>query len=80
MFGVTGRTGAAAADALLRSGHPVRVVVRDPAKGQPWAGRGAEVAVADLTDLASMTQALRQAHGAYVVSPQHYSIRPVNAP
>jgi uncharacterized protein YbjT (DUF2867 family) len=72
VFGVTGRTGAAAADALLRSGHPVRVVVRDPAKGRPWAERGAEVAVADLTDLASMTEALSQVQGAYVVSPQHY--------
>ena len=73
VFGVTGRTGAATADALLRSGQPVRVVVRDPAKGRPWAERGAEVAVADLTDLASMTRALIQVQGAYVVSPQHYN-------
>jgi len=72
IFGVTGRTGAAAADALLRSGQAVRVVVRDPAKGQPWAERGAEVAVADLTDLASMTAALSGVQGAYVVSPQQY--------
>jgi len=73
VFGVTGRTGAAAADALLRSGHPVRIVVRDPAKGQPWAERGAEVTLADLTDLTSMTRALSQVQGAYVVSPQHYN-------
>ncbi|NHZ81813.1 NAD(P)H-binding protein [Massilia sp. CCM 8695] len=73
IFGVTGRTGAAAADALLRSGHPVRVVVRAPVKGRPWAERGAEVAVADLTDLASMTKALSQVQGAYVVSPQQYN-------
>ncbi len=72
VFGVTGRTGAAAADALLRSGQPVRVVVRDPDHGRPWAGRGAEVAVADLTDLASMVSALSRARGAYVVSPQQY--------
>lgn len=73
VFGVTGRTGAAAADALLRSGHSVRVVVRDLAKGRPWAARGAQIAVADLTDLASMTMALSHAQGAYVVSPQHYT-------
>lgn len=73
VFGVTGRTGAATADVLLLSGHPVRVVVRDPAKGRPWAERGAEVAVADLTDLDSMLKALRQVKGAYVVSPQHYN-------
>lgn len=29
VFGVTGRTGAAAANALLCSGHSVRVAVRD---------------------------------------------------
>lgn len=73
VFGVTGRTGAAAADALLRTGQPVRVVVRDPAQGRPWAERGAQVAVADLTDLASMTEALSQVRGAYVVNPQHYN-------
>ena len=73
VFGVTGRTGAAAADALLRSGHGVRVVVRDVAKGRPWAERGAEIAVADLTDLSSMTKALNRAQGAYVVSPQQYN-------
>ncbi|MBP1204023.1 uncharacterized protein YbjT (DUF2867 family) [Duganella sp. 1411] len=72
VFGVSGRTGAATADALLRSGHPVRVVVRDPANGRPWAERGAEVAVADLTDLASMVGALGGIQGAYVVNPQHY--------
>lgn len=72
VFGVTGRTGAAAADALLRAGQPVRVVVRVPDHGRPWADRGAEVAVASLTDLASMVSALSRARGAYVVSPQQY--------
>ena len=35
VFGATGRTGAAA-DALLRAGLPVRVVLRDPARGGAW--------------------------------------------
>jgi uncharacterized protein YbjT (DUF2867 family) len=74
VFGVTGRTGGAAADALLRAGLPVRVVVRDLAKGRPWAERGAEIAVADLTDLASMTRALSGVRGAYVVNPQQYDV------
>lgn len=72
VFGVTGRTGAAAADALLRAGHAVRVVVRDAAKGRPWAERGAEIALADLADLGSMTRALSGVQGAYVVNPQQY--------
>ena len=74
VFGVTGRTGAAAADALLRAGQPVRVVVRDPANGRPWSERGAEVALADLTDMVSMTEALGGVRGAYVVNPQQYSL------
>jgi uncharacterized protein YbjT (DUF2867 family) len=74
VFGVTGRTGAAAADALLRAGHRVRVVVRDPARSRPWAERGAEIAVADLTDLAAMTRALSGVRGAYVVNPQQYGL------
>jgi len=72
VFGVTGRTGAAAADTLLRAGHAVRVVVRDPARGRAWAERGAEIAVADLTDLAAMTRALDRVRGAYLVCPQDY--------
>lgn len=70
--GVTGRTGAAAADALLRAGQFVRVVVRDPAQGRQWAERGAEIAIADLTDPVSLTRALGGIRGAYVVSPQQY--------
>lgn len=73
VFGASGRTGAATADALLRAGQRVRVVVRDPAQGLPWSQRGAEVAVADLADLTSMTKALSQVQGAYVISPPHYS-------
>jgi uncharacterized protein YbjT (DUF2867 family) len=72
VFGVTGRTGAAAADALLRAGQLVRVVVRDRAQGRRWAERGAAIAVADLTDPDSMTRALDGVRGAYVVSPQQY--------
>jgi uncharacterized protein YbjT (DUF2867 family) len=72
VFGVTGRTGAAAADALLRAGQPVRVVVRDPAQGRQWAERGAAIALADLTDPDALTTALSGIQGAYVVSPQQY--------
>jgi uncharacterized protein YbjT (DUF2867 family) len=73
VFGVSGRTGAAAADALLRAGQAVRVAVRDAAAGQPWAARGAEVVVADLADLAAMTRACSGVAGAYVLSPQQYA-------
>jgi uncharacterized protein YbjT (DUF2867 family) len=74
VFGVSGRTGAAAADALLRAGLPVRVVVRDPARGRRWAERGAEIAIADLADPTSMTRAFSRVRGAYVINPQQYNL------
>ena len=71
--GVTGNTGKVAAEALLSQGKPVRVVVRDAAKGESWKKRGAEVAVADLDDTAAMTRALDGAEGAYLLLPPNYA-------
>jgi uncharacterized protein YbjT (DUF2867 family) len=44
--GVSGKTGAVAAEELLRRGEPVRVVARSADKGDAWRGKGAEVALA----------------------------------
>lgn len=70
--GASGRTGSAAAQALLDRGLPVRVVLRDPAKAVIWRERGAEVVIADLADVDALTVALSGTSGAYIVSPQHY--------
>lgn len=67
--GVSGKTGAVTADALLARGQRVRVIVRDAAKGAPWAAKGAEVAVADLADRAAVAAALRGVQGAYLLVP-----------
>ncbi|MCC6750328.1 MAG: NmrA family NAD(P)-binding protein [Deltaproteobacteria bacterium] len=67
--GVSGRTGAAAAEALLAAKQSVRVIVRDARKGDPWRARGAEVAVASFEDTAGLAQALRGAKGAYLLLP-----------
>jgi uncharacterized protein YbjT (DUF2867 family) len=76
--GVSGNTGSVAADTLLAQGKPVRVIVRDAAKGEPWRARGAEVAVADLEDTAALTAALRGVEGAYLlVPPRLASPRPL---
>lgn len=72
--GVTGNTGRVAAETLLARGEKVRVVVRDPAKGQAFADKGAEVAVADLSDAAALTNALRGAKGAYVLVPPNFVV------
>lgn len=67
--GVSGNTGSAAAETLLAAGQPVRVIVRDAAKGEPWKARGAEVAVASLDDRAALAGALAGAKGAYLLMP-----------
>lgn len=67
--GVSGRTGSVAAEALLADGRQVRVVVRDAAKGAAWKAKGAEVAVADVTDPTALAGALAGAAGAYLLVP-----------
>ncbi|MCE0558525.1 NmrA family NAD(P)-binding protein [Motilimonas sp. E26] len=71
--GVSGRTGAATAQALITAGKQVRVVVRDATKGAYWQQQGAEVAVADLSNAAMLTNALSGVTAAYIVSPPQYS-------
>jgi NAD(P)H dehydrogenase (quinone) len=70
--GVSGKTGGAAADALLNAGTPTRVIVRDDAKGASWRTRGADVAVAELTDSDALTAALKGASAAYLLVPPAY--------
>lgn len=67
--GVTGNTGSVVATTLLAAGKPVRVVVRDANKGEAWAAKGAEVAIAELTDRKAFAAALRGADGAYILMP-----------
>jgi uncharacterized protein YbjT (DUF2867 family) len=67
--GVSGHTGQVAAEALLGRGKSVRVIVRDAAKGAVWKQRGAEVAVADLTDAKALAAALRGIEGVYLLNP-----------
>ncbi|WP_417453763.1 NmrA family NAD(P)-binding protein [Kiloniella sp.] len=71
--GVSGRTGAAVARTLLAAGKRVRVIVRTPDNGTVWASQGAEVAVASLTDMSALSNALSGAAGAYIISPPQYS-------
>ncbi|MFT3708985.1 MAG: NmrA family NAD(P)-binding protein [Archangium sp.] len=67
--GVSGRTGAATAEALLKLGEKVRVLVRKPEQGEVWARRHCEVAIADYEDPASITAATKGLTGAYVMLP-----------
>lgn len=69
VLGVSGNTGSVVAQALLDQKRPVRVVVRDAKKGEPWKQKGAEVAVADVEDQAALTRAFAGATGVYALIP-----------
>lgn len=70
--GVSGNTGKVAAETLLAAGHKVRVIVRDAAKGEAWKKKGADVAIADLSDRDALAAAFRGASGAYVLLPPRW--------
>jgi uncharacterized protein YbjT (DUF2867 family) len=69
VLGATGNTGNVVASTLLAQGKTVRAVVHEAAKGQALKDKGAEVAVADVEDRATLERALSGAEGAYVLLP-----------
>lgn len=71
--GATGHVGSIVAGRLLEAGKPVRVMVRNAAKGERWSSRGAEVAVGDLGDPAFVARALRGAQGFFTLMPPDYA-------
>ena len=50
LLGSTGFLGQAVGPALLAAGHELRLLVRDPAKAEPLAQRGAEIVQGDFVD------------------------------
>lgn len=71
LAGVTGRVGRAAADALLSRREYVTVVVRDPARREEWAAKGATVAVGSLDDAAFLARTLSGANAFYTLLPEN---------
>jgi uncharacterized protein YbjT (DUF2867 family) len=73
--GVTGNTGSAVVQTLLAEKKPVRVIVRDAAKGEAFRARGADVAVASLDDAEALRRAFAGATGAYLLLPPNYAAK-----
>jgi uncharacterized protein YbjT (DUF2867 family) len=74
VFGATGQTGSAVADALLKKNQLVRVVLRSDKTAAAWRAKGADVAFADLGDLEAMTKAMRNADAVYAMNPPAYNV------
>ena len=64
-----GKVGSEAARLLTQRGVPVRVLVRDPAKGKALADAGAEVVVGDLDVPASLDEAMTGVSAVVLVTP-----------
>lgn len=74
--GITGKVGGALAEALLAAGQPVRAIVRDAKKGQDWAARGCEVAIAAMEDAAALANAFKGAAGVFILPPPVFDPEP----
>src|ERR1700747_1668472 len=69
ILGASGNTGSIIADSLLSKGKKVRVVGRDAARLQRFAGKGAEAFTGDVSDAEALTRAFRGARAAYLMLP-----------
>jgi uncharacterized protein YbjT (DUF2867 family) len=74
--GITGQVGAALAHALFAAGKPFRAVVRDAAKGEAFAKRGAEVAIAEIDDTPALTRAFEGAEAVFILLPPVFDPSP----
>ena len=74
--GITGKVGGAVARSLLDAGLTVRAVVRDAAKGSPWAARRCEVAVGDLDDATPLAAAFTGVDGVFAMLPPIFDPSP----
>jgi NAD(P)H dehydrogenase (quinone) len=68
--GATGKTGSIVASELLKAGYPVRAMVRrENDRSTRLKAQGADIAVADMSDVERISDALRDVQGAYYCPP-----------
>ena len=74
--GITGQIGRVIGHTLIAAKQPVRAVVRDAGKGQAWANRGCEVALASIEDASALAAAFQGAEGVFVLVPSNFDPLP----
>ena len=68
--GATGKTGSAVVAELLKTGYPVRAMVRrEDGRSARLKAQGAEIAVADMSDVEHVADALKDVRRAYFCPP-----------
>jgi NAD(P)H dehydrogenase (quinone) len=74
--GITGKVGGELARTLLAAGKPVRAVVRDSKKGEPWTALGCEIALAEMEDASALTRAFTGATAVFILPPSEFDPEP----
>ena len=68
--GATGKTGSVVASELLKAGYPVRALVRrEDRRSEHLKAQGAQIAVADMSDVERIADALNEVQAAYYCPP-----------
>jgi len=76
VIGASGKVGGAVANTLLAAGRDVRVVVRNAQNGKVWADRGCKIVLAEIEDVATMTAALADVEGVFLMLPPTFDPSP----
>ncbi|TAX69185.1 NAD-dependent epimerase/dehydratase family protein (plasmid) [Rhizobium leguminosarum] len=74
--GVTGQVGGIVAARLLEAGVPIRAVARNAEKAAEWKDKGAELALAEMTDADALTKAFAGADGVFLLIPPTFDPTP----
>lgn len=69
IMGGTGHVGSATAAALLDRGEAVTIVTRDADHASEWQAKGAEIAEADVEDVAALRDVFHRARRAFLLNP-----------
>lgn len=69
IMGGTGHVGSATAEALLARGAAVTLVTRSADRAEEWRAKGADIAEADVEDVASLRAAFRRGRRALLLNP-----------
>src|SRR3974377_149905 len=68
--GATGKTGSNVVSELLKAGYPVRALIhKEDARSAHLKAQGAEIAVADMSDVERVAEALKDVQRAYFCPP-----------
>jgi NAD(P)H dehydrogenase (quinone) len=76
VMGITGNVGGEIATHLLAANRRVRAVARDSKKGEVWAARGCEVAIAEIGNVDSLIAAFTGVEAVFVLVPPVFDPQP----